>query len=129
MVALGAPVGRRDERLDLLWQFRELADANAARAGIYGVGPEDLPDLVVSWGFSIQKIGETAAVPLDTFSPLGGGRANLRRSWRKIWEKGLASRSPRRRLVSALAEELRRSRMSGCRTTPAVRRPSPDGGI
>jgi phosphatidylglycerol lysyltransferase len=86
-IALGSPVGRRDERLDLLWRFRELADAHAARAGIYGVGPEDLPDLV-ELGFSIQKVGESAAVPLDSFSLEGRRRGNLRRSWRKTGEEG-----------------------------------------
>ena len=59
-IALGGPVGRRDERLELLWRFRELADAHAARPGIYGLGADDLPD-VVELGFSIQKVGESAA--------------------------------------------------------------------
>lgn len=86
-VAVGSPVGRRDEKLDLLWRFRELADLNAARPGIYGIGPEDLPDLV-ELGFSIQKIGESAAVPLDSFSLEGRRRGNLRRSWRKTGEEG-----------------------------------------
>ena len=88
-IALGAPVGRRDERLDLLWRFRELADAHAARPGIYGVGPEDLPDLV-ELGFSIQKTGESAAVPLDSFSLEGRRRETLRRNWRKTGEGGAA---------------------------------------
>ena len=86
-IALGAPVGRRDERLELLWRFRELADAHAARPGIYGVGPADLPDLV-ELGFSIQKVGESAAVPLESFSLEGRRRGNLRRSWRKTGEEG-----------------------------------------
>ena len=86
-IALGSPVGRRDERLDLLWAFRELADSHAARPGVYGVGPDDLPDLV-ELGFSIQKVGESAAVPLDTFSLEGRKRGNLRRSWRKTGEGG-----------------------------------------
>jgi phosphatidylglycerol lysyltransferase len=86
-IALGAPVGCRQERLDLLWNFRELADAHAARPGIYGVGPEDLPDLV-ELGFSIQKIGESAAVPLDSFSVEGRRFGNVRRSWRKAGEEG-----------------------------------------
>jgi glycosyltransferase 2 family protein len=86
-IALGAPVGIACERLELLWRFRELADAHAARPGIYGVGPEDLPDLV-ELGFSIQKVGESAAVPLDSFSLEGRRRGNLRRSWRKTGEDG-----------------------------------------
>jgi lysylphosphatidylglycerol synthetase-like protein (DUF2156 family) len=86
-IALGAPIGRREERLDLLWAFRELADAHAARPGVYGVTPEDLPD-IVELGFSIQKIGESAAVPLDSFSLEGRKRGNLRRSWKKTGECG-----------------------------------------
>ena len=72
-IAMGPPVGRRDERTELFWRFRELADAHAARPGFYALGPDDLPDLV-DLGFSIQKIGESAAVPLASFS-LEGRRA------------------------------------------------------
>lgn len=86
-VALGAPVGRRAERLELLWRFRELADSHAARPGIYGIGAEVLPD-VVELGFSIQKVGESAAVPLESFSLEGRKRGNLRRAWRKAGEDG-----------------------------------------
>ncbi len=105
-IALGAPVGRRDERLDLLWAFRELADAHAARAGVYGVGPEDLPDLV-ELGFSIQKVGESAAVPLDTFSLEGRKRGNLRRSWRKTGEGGACFEVVQASDCSALYAELK----------------------
>jgi len=86
-IALGSPVGRCDERLDLLWRFRELADSHAARPAIYGFGPEDLPD-IVELGFAIQKVGESAAVPLDGFSLEGRRRGTLRRSWRKAGEGG-----------------------------------------
>lgn len=86
-IALGSPVGRRAEQLDLLWRFRELADAHAARAGIYAVGPEGLPDLV-ELGFAIQKVGETAAVPLESFSMAGRRLGNIRRSWRRTGEEG-----------------------------------------
>ena len=86
-IALGAPVGRRDERLELLWRFRELADAHAARPGLYAIGPDLLPD-VVELGFSIQKTGESATVPLDQFSLTGRRREVLRRNWRKAGETG-----------------------------------------
>jgi len=86
-IAMGSPVGRRDERTELFWRFRELADAHAARPGFYALGPDDLPDLV-DLGFSIQKIGESAAVPLGSFSLEGRRRGNLRRSWRKTGEEG-----------------------------------------
>jgi len=86
-IALGGPVGRRDERLELFWAFRELADSHAARPGLYGLSADDLPD-VVELGFSIQKVGEAAAVPLETFTIEGRRRGNLRRAWRKAAEEG-----------------------------------------
>ncbi|HEY2707833.1 MAG TPA: GNAT family N-acetyltransferase [Caulobacteraceae bacterium] len=86
-MAMGPPVGLASERTELFWRFRELADANAARPCFYALGPDDLPDLV-DLGFSIQKIGETAAVPLVSFSLEGRRRGNVRRSWRKTGEEG-----------------------------------------
>lgn len=88
-VALGAPVGKDEERMELFWRFRELADAHAARAGFYGLGPEDLPD-TVDLGLAIQKTGESAAVPLEAFSLVGRRREVLRRNWRKAGEGGAA---------------------------------------
>jgi len=86
-IAMDGPVGKASERMELLWRFRELADAHAARPALYAIGPEDLPD-AVELGFSIQKIGEAAAVPLDGFSLAGRKREALRRNWRKAGEGG-----------------------------------------
>jgi len=88
-IALGAPVGKEEERMELFWRFRELADAHAARAGFYGLGPDDLPDSV-DLGLAIQKTGESAAVPLEAFSLAGRRREVLRRNWRKAGEGGAA---------------------------------------
>ena len=86
-IAMGGPVGRRDERMALLWRFRELADAHAARPGLYSIGADDLPE-AVELGFSIQKTGESAMVPLESFSLQGRRREVLRRNWRKVGEGG-----------------------------------------
>ncbi|HEX2801840.1 MAG TPA: bifunctional lysylphosphatidylglycerol flippase/synthetase MprF [Phenylobacterium sp.] len=86
-LALGGAVGRRDERLDLLWRFRELADSHAARPGFYGLSADDLPD-IVELGFSIQKVGESAAVPLDTFKLEGRKRGMLKRTWQRGVDEG-----------------------------------------
>jgi phosphatidylglycerol lysyltransferase len=86
-IALGAPIGKREERMELLWRFRELADAHAARPALYGIGPDILPE-VVELGLAIQKTGESAAVPLDSFSIQGRRREVLRRNWRKAGETG-----------------------------------------
>ena len=88
-IALGAPVGRREERIELMWRFRELADAHAARAAFYAIGPDVLPD-AVELGLSIQKTGESATVPLEQFSMQGRRREVLRRNWRKAGETGAA---------------------------------------
>jgi phosphatidylglycerol lysyltransferase len=86
-ISIGAPVGLREERMELLWRFRELADAHAARPGLYAIGPDLLPD-VVELGFAIQKTGESATVPLEQFSLSGRRREVLRRNWRKAGETG-----------------------------------------
>jgi lysylphosphatidylglycerol synthetase-like protein (DUF2156 family) len=104
-VCLGAPVGKREERLELLWRFRELADAHAARPGLYGIGADDLPD-VVELGFSIQKVGESAAVPLETFSIDGRKRGNLRRAWRKAAEEGATFEIVQGESLAAILPEL-----------------------
>ena len=104
-VALGGTVGRREERLELLWRFRELADAHAARPGIYGLSAEDLPD-IVELGFSIQKVGESAAVPLESFSIEGRKRGNLRRAWRKAGEEGATFEILQGEAVEALLPQL-----------------------
>ncbi|MEJ0064722.1 MAG: GNAT family N-acetyltransferase [Caulobacteraceae bacterium] len=105
-IAMGPPVGRYDERTELFWRFRELADAHAARPGFYALGPDDLPDLV-DLGFSIQKIGESAAVPLASFSLEGRRRGNLRRSWRKTGEEGATFEVLGPTEVCAAMDELR----------------------
>jgi len=105
-IAMGPPVGRRDERTELFWRFRELADAHAARPGFYALGPDDLPDLV-ELGFSIQKIGESATVPLASFSLEGRRRGNLRRSWRKTGEEGATFDVLSGAAVVAAMDELR----------------------
>jgi phosphatidylglycerol lysyltransferase len=104
-IALGAPVGRREERMELLWRFRELADSHAARPGMYGLTAEDLPD-VVELGFAIQKIGESAAVPLDSFSIEGRRRGNLRRAWRKAAEEGATFEVLQGAAVDAVMDDL-----------------------
>lgn len=86
-IAMGAPVGAAEERMELLWRFRELADAHAARPGVYCIGDDLLPEMV-ELGFAVQKVGESAAVGLADFSLQGRRREVLRRNWRKAAEGG-----------------------------------------
>ena len=105
-IALGAPVGRREERLELFWRFRELADAHAARPGLYALDAEDLPD-VVELGFSIQKTGECAILPLEGFSLSGRRRETLRRNWRNAATAGARFEVVQAEAVEALLPELK----------------------
>ncbi len=105
-IAYGAPVGRRDEWPDLLWRFRDLADAHAARPGIYGFGPDLLPEMV-DMGFAIQKAGEAAAVNVAEFSLAGRKREVLRRNWRKAQEAGAAFEVVAQPTVERLVPELK----------------------
>ena len=86
-IASAAPVGRRRERQELLWRFRELADAHAARPAFYVMNPTVLPD-IVDLGFVIQKTGESATVPWRASRLQGRKREVLRRNWRKAGEAG-----------------------------------------
>ena len=106
-IAMGPPVGKRSERLELMWRFRELADAHAARPGLYNIGPDYLADLV-EMGFSIQKIGEFAAVPLPDFTIAGGRREVLRRNWRKAGANGATFEVVPPERVAGIMDELRR---------------------
>ena len=106
-IAMGPPVGRRDERLELLWRFRELADAHAARPGFYLLEADDLPD-IVELGFAIQKLGEAAAAPLEDFTIEGTRRGNLRRAWRKAAEEGASFEVVPADAVGPLIPDLRR---------------------
>ena len=106
-IAMGAPVGLKAEAHELLWRFRELADAHAARPGFYGLGPEHLPEMV-EMGFAIQKAGEAAVVPLESFSLQGRKREVLRRNWRKAGESGAAFEVVGPAEAEALMPELKR---------------------
>jgi phosphatidylglycerol lysyltransferase len=106
-IAMGPPLGLREEQHELLWRFRELADAHAARPGFYGLGPEHLPE-IVEMGFHIQKAGEMAVVPLAEFSLQGRKREVLRRNWRKAGEGGAEFEVIGPAEVGARMEELKR---------------------
>jgi phosphatidylglycerol lysyltransferase len=78
-IAFGGPVGLAEERLELMWRFREMADRWGGRPAFYEIGPEFLSD-VVELGLTVQKIGEQGFLPLAGFSLAGGKRSGLRQT-------------------------------------------------
>ena len=88
-IAMGQPVGLAEEIPSLVWSFREAADAAGAGIVFYGVGRDFLP-LTVELGLSVQKIGETAIVPLTEFSLEGSDRSRMRQVYNRAGRDGLS---------------------------------------
>ena len=78
-VAMGDPVGNPSACAELAWRFRELAAEHDARSVFYLVSPEHLP-LYLDLGLSLLKLGESARIPLTSFTLEGGSRKWMRRA-------------------------------------------------
>ncbi len=87
-VAMGDPIGRPDEREDLVWRFRELCDRAGAWSVFYEVSAEQLSTYIDA-GLALSKLGEEARVPLQAFSLEGSARASLRQAHRRAERDGL----------------------------------------
>lgn len=88
-IAMGGPVGPPEERRDMIWRFRERADLYDARPVFYAVRRDLMQDLVET-GLAIQKIGETAIVPLTEFSLEGSARGKIRTARNKALREGFS---------------------------------------
>ena len=93
-IALGPPVGRARSGWSCCGGSASWPTPTPPDRASMRIGPDVLPDLV-ELGFAIQKTGECAAVPLDSFSLQGRRRGNLRRNWRKAGEDGRLVRGAR----------------------------------
>jgi phosphatidylglycerol lysyltransferase len=86
-VAMGDPVGPREEWKELLWQFHELSDRHGGWTIFYQVDAENLP-LYLDMGLSLLKLGEEARVPLLEFSLEGHTNKPFRHWHRKPESEG-----------------------------------------
>lgn len=70
--ALGGAVGPAAERMELAWQFRELADREGAVPAFFDVAPSDR-DLYEDLGLTLLELGDARRVPLtaDTWGREG----------------------------------------------------------
>jgi phosphatidylglycerol lysyltransferase len=81
-IALFDPIGRDDERRELIRHFIDLADDHGGRAAFHEVRAETLPHYLDA-GLKVMKIGEEARIALRDFS-LGGARwADLRNTLKR----------------------------------------------
>lgn len=87
--AMGDPCGLASERRDLLWRFVELADEAGAKAAFYSVSESMLSEMA-EIGLVVRKIGETAIVPIQTFSLEGKKRASLRQGRNRVEREGIS---------------------------------------
>jgi len=82
-IAMGDPVGSKDEFEALLWRFRENADKAGAKIVFYQVSQHHLP-LYMDIGLVMLKMGEEALIPLSDFTLEGKKRQDLRGGRNKL---------------------------------------------
>ncbi len=87
-IALGDPVGPVNEGRELVWRFHEICDAHGGWTVFHDVPLESLP-MYLDVGLTVDKIGEEARVPLDTFTPEGAGGEELQRVIRSLGNEKL----------------------------------------
>jgi phosphatidylglycerol lysyltransferase len=86
-IALGDPVGRKNEIGELVWRFREESDRHGGWTVFYQVKPENLP-VYIDLGLTLLKLGEEAIVPLDSFDLVGSARKGFRRTLKEVRQDG-----------------------------------------
>ncbi|HEY7505153.1 MAG TPA: bifunctional lysylphosphatidylglycerol flippase/synthetase MprF [Gemmatimonadales bacterium] len=106
-IAMGDPVGVPEERRELAWRLKELADRHDGWPVFYEVSRRDLP-LYVDLGSTLVKIGEEGRVPLATWSLEGSARAHQRRTLRAVERANCTFEIVGPKDVPRLLPELRR---------------------
>jgi phosphatidylglycerol lysyltransferase len=87
-IALYDPVGSKAQRVELVWRFVEMADAQGGRAAFYQVRPDTLP-LYIDAGLQPLKLGEAARVRLEAFELKGKSRQALRTAINRAEREGM----------------------------------------
>ncbi len=105
-VALGDPVGPKEDWKELMWQFQELCDRHGGWTVFYQVRAESLP-LYLDLGLTMLKMGEEGRVDLGTFSLDGHANKQLRHWHRTPESEGCTFEVVPTSGVSSLLPELR----------------------
>ncbi|MCX8999857.1 bifunctional lysylphosphatidylglycerol flippase/synthetase MprF [Rhizobiaceae bacterium BDR2-2] len=88
-IALGDPIGAKEEFPELVWQFVSAARAGGGRAAFYQISPA-LLSACTDVGLRAFKLGELALVDLSQFDLKSSRLANLRQSYNRGLRDGLA---------------------------------------
>ena len=106
-VALGDPIGPREEQPELVWRFRELCEQAEGWPVFYEIGATTLY-LYLDLGLTLIKIGEEARIALPQFSLVGKARSGLRYAHHKAEKEGCSFEIIDISQVSLLLPELQR---------------------
>jgi phosphatidylglycerol lysyltransferase len=82
-IAMGDPVGPKEEWEPLLWKYRELCDLHDGWPVFYQIESDNL-GLYLDLGMTFLKLGEEGRVNLKEFSLDGSSRKGLRYAYNKI---------------------------------------------
>ena len=82
-IAMGDPVGPKEQWESLLWKYRELCDRHDGWPVFYQIETANL-DLYLDLGMTFLKLGEEGRVPLKDFSLEGSSRKALRHACNKV---------------------------------------------
>ncbi len=105
-IALGDPVGPPEDRCELAWRLKELADRHNGWPVFYEVGPDNLA-LYVELGLTLIKVGESGRVPLSTWEIEQPARRRQRRTLRALERAGCSFEVIPAEEVRPLLPELR----------------------
>jgi phosphatidylglycerol lysyltransferase len=105
-IALREPVGPEQERVELVWQFRELCDRHGGWPVFYEIGTENLP-LYIDLGLTLLKLGEEARIRLESFSIKGDAGKKYRHAINRVEKAGGSFALVPAENVSPLLPELR----------------------
>jgi phosphatidylglycerol lysyltransferase len=86
-IALGDPIGPKEETAELAWRFRAMCDRYDGWPVFYEVGQEYL-SLYLDLGLTLLKLGEEGRVPLGAFSLEGSVRRGLRQVNNRLEKQG-----------------------------------------
>lgn len=86
LIAMGPPVGKREDWRAALAGLRTEAERLSLRPVVYAAPPNLLPDML-DLNFRVEKIGENAIVELKDFSLAGSARQKLRSARRRFVER------------------------------------------
>lgn len=86
-IAMGDPVGPKEEWPELVWRFREMVDRYDGWSIFYEVGKDAL-HLYLDIGLSLMKLGEAGRVPLNKFTLEGSARKGLRYIFNRLEKNG-----------------------------------------